>query len=94
MYPTVTETPFDVLPDCNVNARTRTIDGTCNNLDRPFIGASKTPLQRLVQENTYEDGECHSFKTKITCQFQQILLQKKLTVETIEIKLDFCKKLM
>lgn len=40
---------------CDRDAIFRTIDGTCNNLDMPMLGAAKTPFGRLVQ-NTYEDG--------------------------------------
>ena len=35
-------------------ARFRTIDGTCNNVDQPFFGAAGTPFRR-VQPADYED---------------------------------------
>ena len=35
--------------------RFRTIDGTCNNLDFPFLGAADTALPRLIPSQ-YEDG--------------------------------------
>ena len=37
------------------NARFRTIDGTCNNLKNPLLGAADTPLSRLIPAQ-YEDG--------------------------------------
>ena len=33
----------------------RTIDGTCNNLENPFLGAADTPLVRIIPSQ-YEDG--------------------------------------
>ena len=35
--------------------RFRTIDGTCNNLENPFLGAADTPLVRLIPSQ-YENG--------------------------------------
>ncbi|CAL8090344.1 unnamed protein product [Orchesella dallaii] len=40
---------------CDTNARYRTIDGTCNNLQNPYWGASYTVFDRLVPA-VYEDG--------------------------------------
>lgn len=40
---------------CDANARYRTIDGTCNNLQNPYWGASYTVFDRLVPA-VYEDG--------------------------------------
>ena len=37
------------------NSRFRTIDGTCNNMDNPLLGAADTPLSRLIPAQ-YEDG--------------------------------------
>ena len=37
------------------NARFRSIDGTCNNLENPLLGAADTPLSRLIPPQ-YEDG--------------------------------------
>jgi len=41
---------------CDQTASFRTIDGTCNNINRPLNGAAKTPLNRLAISR-YEDGE-------------------------------------
>ena len=43
--------------------RYRTFDGTCNNLRHPMLGASLTPLNRMLQpryENNFNTppGEC------------------------------------
>ncbi|KAF6029143.1 hypothetical protein EB796_012540 [Bugula neritina] len=40
---------------CDQTASFRTIDGTCNNINRPLNGAAKTPLNRLAISR-YEDG--------------------------------------
>ena len=37
------------------NTRFRTINGVCNNLEKPFLGAADTPLSRLIPPQ-YEDG--------------------------------------
>ncbi|KAF6029146.1 hypothetical protein EB796_012543 [Bugula neritina] len=47
--------PFTIDQNCDPNAEFRRINGTCNNLQQPFRGAAKIPLERL-QNNTYEDG--------------------------------------
>ena len=37
------------------NSRFRSINGTCNNLENPLLGAADTPLSRLIPPQ-YEDG--------------------------------------
>ncbi|KAF2368400.1 hypothetical protein FHG87_000863 [Trinorchestia longiramus] len=44
-----------VAPQCNPNAKYRTIDGSCNNLDNPLYGKSETAFQRIVPP-VYDDG--------------------------------------
>lgn len=39
---------------CNPTQKYRSIDGRCNNLERPFVGAANTPLKRLLKPN-YKD---------------------------------------
>jgi len=51
--------PYATNPRCDFRSKYRTIDGTCNNIPDPWLGAAKTPLQRLTH-NTYEDGN-HNF---------------------------------
>ena len=48
---------FEQLLDCFTPTvtRFRTIDGTCNNLENPFLGAADTALVRLIP-GQYEDG--------------------------------------
>lgn len=41
--------------DSCFHSRYRSLDGTCNNLDRPLQGAAGTPFRRLMQ-SAYEDG--------------------------------------
>ena len=41
--------------DSCFHSRYRSLDGTCNNLDRPLQGAANTPFLRLMQP-VYEDG--------------------------------------
>ncbi len=56
--PSVDECPFPV-PDpaaCDPNAKYRTIDGTCNNLENPNWGSAFTPLVRFMAPD-YEDGK-------------------------------------
>lgn len=48
--------PYATPPQCAGGDLYRTIDGTCNNQEQPWIGAAKTPLNRLAP-NTYEDGK-------------------------------------
>ncbi len=46
------------IADCSdmcYHMRYRTIDGTCNNLDEPLLGAANTPFHRLL-DPAYEDG--------------------------------------
>ena len=45
------------MPTCNQIAQMsyRTIDGTCNNLQKPLQGAANTPFQRLIP-GFYENG--------------------------------------
>lgn len=45
-----------VRPNCDFNARYRTLDGTCNHhVGRETWGASRTPMERLLPP-AYEDG--------------------------------------
>lgn len=41
--------------NCNPSFKYRTIDGTCNNVQRPFQGAINQPLTRVARA-AYEDG--------------------------------------
>ncbi|RUS84196.1 hypothetical protein EGW08_008036 [Elysia chlorotica] len=41
---------------CNPSAPYRTVDGVCNNLDKPTWGAAMQPLVRMHQGNKYHDG--------------------------------------
>ena len=43
------------VPRCNYRYRYRTIDGTCNNLCKPFQGSAHTAFRRLIPSK-YEDG--------------------------------------
>jgi hypothetical protein len=45
--------PFPKL-SCNPNDRYASIDGTCNNLNRPLFGRSNTPFKRYLSP-AYED---------------------------------------
>lgn len=48
--------PLQGLPRCPSNfVRYRTIDGSCNNLQNLWYGASMLPMQRLLPPN-YDDG--------------------------------------
>jgi hypothetical protein len=50
--------PFhEVKPACNFNDIYRRIDGSCNNMDRPFWGKSNTPYIRILDAK-YDDGNC------------------------------------
>lgn len=40
---------------CNPNAKYRSANGSCNNLEIPTWGASKTPMLRMIDAN-YDDG--------------------------------------
>lgn len=40
---------------CNPNAKYRSINGSCNNLEIPTWGASITPFLRMINAN-YSDG--------------------------------------
>ena len=57
---TVSGSPYEEELSCDSKKQYRTIDGTCNNLKRPYTGAAKTPLQRVVKQNTYADGKFYS----------------------------------
>ena len=50
------ENPYHSKPNCDRNAEFRTIDGTCNNLQQPWMGAAKTPLIRMSSQK-YEDSK-------------------------------------
>lgn len=43
---------------CDPNAKYRSINGSCNNLQTPTLGASLTPFLRLIDAN-YSDGTIH-----------------------------------
>lgn len=49
--------PYCIRRDaiCDVNAKYRTIDGSCNNLQRPLWGRSNRPHRRLIKP-MYMDG--------------------------------------
>lgn len=51
------ETECPDTPACNFQSKYRTIDGSCNNINQPKYGMSKTPLQRILP-NEYSDGKC------------------------------------
>ncbi|XP_062579240.1 peroxidasin homolog, partial [Saccostrea cucullata] len=40
--------PYNRKPSCQTNAKYRTADGTCNNLNNPLWGKSQTPFERFV----------------------------------------------
>lgn len=42
---------------CDVNAKYRSINGSCNNLKTPWFGASITPHLRIL-DAYYDDGKC------------------------------------
>lgn len=46
-------------PFCDKNAKYRTIDGFCNNLEFPEWGVSGVPLVRIVP-GSYSDGKAFS----------------------------------
>lgn len=51
------ECPLRGRPRCvGPSRRYRTPDGTCNNADRPWLGAAMLPMQRFLHP-VYEDGE-------------------------------------
>lgn len=58
---------------CDPNAKYRTINGSCNNLHQPTLGAAKTPFLRLLDAN-YNDGNI-GFFIKINVSYT-ILAQK------------------
>lgn len=45
------------LPDinCDVNSKYRSVDGTCNNVERPHLGATYLPNARLLPPVYYGD---------------------------------------
>lgn len=47
---------------CNSNAKYRTFDGSCNNIETPTWGATNTPFLRL-HDAEYSDG--NSYKNNI-----------------------------
>lgn len=49
---------------CDQNAKYRNINGSCNNLEIPTWGASKTPLLRLMNAN-FSDGETYNIFIKL-----------------------------
>jgi peroxidase len=42
-------------PDCDIEYRFRTMDGSCNNLDNPVWGQANTANIRIIQAN-YSDS--------------------------------------
>ena len=47
--------PFTDPPECNTELEYRTVNGSCNNLKKPFYGMSFTPLARVL-DSAFEDG--------------------------------------
>ena len=43
-------------PYCNPESRYRSLEGLCNNLESPFLGAAETPFRRLLDPD-YADGK-------------------------------------
>mgnify|MGYP001793607104 FL=1 len=58
-YVSDTIAPYTDLQKCDTSTLYRTINGTCNNLYKPWNGAAKTPLTRLTH-NKYQDGKITS----------------------------------
>ena len=42
-------------PKCKADLKYRTVNGECNNLEKPFFGRSFTPLARVL-DSAFEDG--------------------------------------
>jgi len=47
---------------CDPNAKYRSANGSCNNLEIPTWGASKTPMLRMIDAN-YDDGKTYVLYT-------------------------------
>ncbi|CAF0726834.1 unnamed protein product [Didymodactylos carnosus] len=47
--------PFKKNIKCNIQEKYRTIDGSCNNIKRPWLGKSNTPFKRWLTP-FYDDG--------------------------------------
>jgi hypothetical protein len=44
-----------LVKGCDFNATYRTFDGSCNNIQRPWVGMANTPFKRYMKPN-YADG--------------------------------------
>jgi len=63
---------------CDENSMYRTIDGSCNNLENPLWGATKTPYVRLGPA-TYDDGKYSFIRSeKVGIYKLLLILFKKL----------------
>ena len=75
------------LPTCDPSARFRTIDGTCNNLDRVLVGRSETRFRRLSPP-LYEDGSFTLLATTTVNSIQGSVL----CIKSVTFLLNFERK--
>ena len=52
--------PLPPTPTCDATYAYRSLDGTCNNLNRPRYGQASTIYQRLMGPATYADGNVNN----------------------------------